>query len=91
MWQTHFSVFLCNLGGLKPNAIVQISVANLDLNSTYKGPLAGKALIICFFYSAGARDKWSQSPIKETKIKLYNTLYTRKPNENPTSHSENPN
>ena len=44
-----------------------------------------------FFYSAGARDKWSQLPIKETKIKLYNTLYTRKPNENPTSHSENPN
>ena len=44
-----------------------------------------------FFYSAGARDKWSQSPIKETKIKLYNTLYTRKPREIPTSHSENPN
>ena len=44
-----------------------------------------------FFYSAGARDKWSQSPIKETKMKLYNTLYTRKPREIPTSHSENPN
>ena len=43
------------------------------------------------FYSAGARDKWSQSPIKETKMKLYNTLYTRKPREIPTSHSENPN
>ena len=28
-----------------------------------------------FFHSAGARDKWSQSPIKKTKM-LYNTLYT---------------
>ena len=44
-----------------------------------------------FFLSAGARDKWSQSPIKETKIKLYSTLYTRKPEEIPTSYSENPN
>ena len=44
-----------------------------------------------FFNSAGARDKWSQSPIKETKTKLYNTLYTRNPNEIPTSHSENSN
>ena len=33
------------------------------------------------FYSADARDKWSQSPIEETKMKLYNTLYTRKPRE----------
>ena len=48
-------------------------------------------LVKYFFYSAGARDKWSQSPIKETKMKLYNTLYTRKPREFPTSHSENPN
>ena len=30
-----------------------------------------------FFYSAGARDKWSQSPIKETKMKLYKVLCTQ--------------
>ena len=47
--------------------------------------------IAFFFNSAGARDKWSQSPIKETKMNLCNTLYTRKPQKIPTSHSENPN
>ena len=42
----------------------QVSSSNsgqTDMSFTHNGPR--------IFYSAGARDKWSQSPIKETKIK----------------------
>ena len=36
-------------------------------------------------------ENYHHPPTSETKIKLYNTLYTRKLREIPTSHSENPN
>ena len=70
----------------------RLSILNWHFRVTY--PLApcfyfwSEAYSPCmsFFYSAGARDKWSQSPIKETKIKLHKTLCTRKPREIPTSH-----
>ena len=40
---------------------------------------------IVLFFTLQARATSDQ----ETKMKLYNTLYTRKPREIPTSHSEN--
>ena len=78
MWQTHFSVFLDNLGTKPmPFAIIQISVANLDLNSTSWSKkyltttgLEAHAATTCNFQRS-QKQTWKTIPIEASMSALH--------------------